>query len=117
MPRVKRGPATRQRKKNVLKKAKGAFGLRKNVFRRAKETINRGMAFATRDRRAKKREFRQLWTVRINAAAREHELSYSRLIGGLKKANVIIDRKILAELAVNDKEAFAAVANMAKSVN
>ena len=113
MPRVKRAVATNKRKKKVLKAAKGAFGLRKNVYRRAKETIQRALRFATRDRKAKKREFRQLWTVRINAEARNNEMSYSRLIGGLKKANVLIDRKMMAELAVSDKAAFAALVNVA----
>jgi large subunit ribosomal protein L20 len=114
MPRVRRSPATRKRKKKILKATKGSFGLRKNVYRRAKETVQRALQFVYRDRRNKKREFRQLWTVRINAATREHSMSYSRFIGGLKKANVLIDRKMLAELAVNDKPAFAELVKVAE---
>lgn len=115
MPRVRRSPATKKRKKKLLKAVKGAFGLRKNVYRRAKETIQRALRFATRDRKTRKREFRQLWTVRINAAVREQDMSYSRFIGGLKKANVLIDRKMMAELAVNDKPAFAALVKIAQA--
>ncbi len=117
MPRVRRSPATRKHKKKIIKAAKGAFGLRKNVYRRAKETVQRALAFAFGHRRARKKEYRQLWTVRINAAARENNVSYSRLIGGMKKANIAIDRKILADLAVNDKEAFAAIVEKALSKN
>ena len=117
MPRVKRSPATRRRKKKILKAAKGAYGLRKNVYRRAKETVQRALQYAFADRRYKKREFRQLWTVRINAAARDNNVSYSKLIGAMKKANITIDRKMLAELAVNDKAAFAAVVERALAAN
>lgn len=117
MPRVRRSPATRRRKKKIIKKAKGAFGLRKNVYRRAKETVQRALVYAYRDRRNKKREYRQLWTARINAATREYDLSYSRFINGLKKANIIIDRKILADLAVNDRKAFKALVDKATSSN
>ncbi|MBU4304678.1 MAG: 50S ribosomal protein L20 [Candidatus Omnitrophica bacterium] len=117
MPRVKRTPATKARKKKIIKGAKGAFGLRKNVYRRAKETVQRALVFAYRDRRNKKREFRQLWTARINAAVREYDLSYSRFIGGLKKAKIGLDRKMLAEMAVNDKPTFAVLVDKIKSVN
>lgn len=116
MPRVRRSPATKKRKKKIIKAAKGAFGLRKNVYRRAKETIQRALAFAQVHRKNRKREFRKLWTVRINAAVREQDMSYSRFIGALKKANILIDRKMMAELAVNDKPAFAALVNVAKQV-
>ncbi len=117
MPRVKRSPATRRKKKKILKAAKGAFGLRKNVYRRAKETVQRALVYAYQDRRSKKREYRRLWTVRINAAARDNNVSYSKLIAAMKKANIGIDRKMLAELAVNDKPAFAAVVELALSTN
>ena len=117
MPRVKRAPATKARKKKIIKAAKGAFGLRKNVYRRAKETVQRALQFAYRDRRNKKREFRQLWTVRINAAVRDKEMSYSKFIGGLKKANILIDRKMLAELAVKDKDTFASIVEKVQEAN
>ncbi len=116
MPRVRRSPATKKRKKKIIKLAKGAFGQRKNVYRRAKETIQRALQFAQTHRKTRKREFRKLWTVRINAAVREQDMSYSRFIGALKKANVLVDRKMMAELAVNDKPAFAALVNVAKEV-
>lgn len=115
MPRVKRSPATRKRKKKMLKRAKGAFALRSKVYKRAKETVERALVFAYRDRKAKKRVFRRLWTVRINAALNEFGLSYSRFMGALKKANILLDRKILAELAVNDKKAFAALVEKVKT--
>ena len=117
MPRVKRSPATKARKKKILKAAKGAFGLRKNVYRRAKETVQRALQFMYRDRKNKKREFRQLWTARINAAVREQEMSYSKFIGALKKANILLDRKMLADLAVNDKVAFAVLVSKAQEAN
>ncbi len=116
MPRVRRSPATKRRKKKVLKRAKGAFAKRSNVYRRAKETIQRALVFAYRDRKVKKRIFRRLWTVRINAALREHNASYSRFICALKKANIIIDRKMLAELAVNDKKTFTALVHKVNPV-
>lgn len=109
MPRVRRTPASKKRKKKVIKQAKGAFGLRSKLHLRAKETVQRALMFAYRDRKVKKREFRQLWMARINAALRENGLTYSRFIGALKKANIILDRKVLAELAVNDKSAFDAI--------
>jgi large subunit ribosomal protein L20 len=115
MPRAKGGPKTRQRRKKVLKKAKGYFGGRRKLFRTAKETVLRAGAFAYRDRRRKKRLARSLWIVRINAACRELGVSYSVFMNGLKKAGVLLDRKILAELAMNDPGAFAKLAEKAKS--
>ena len=115
MPRVKGGPKTRQRRKKVLKKAKGYVGGRRRLFRTAKETVLRAGAFAYRDRRAKKRRFRSLWIIRINAAARALGLSYSVFMRGLKKAGIELDRKILAELAVKDQAAFAKLAETAKA--
>jgi large subunit ribosomal protein L20 len=115
MPRAKGGAKTRQRRKKVLKKAKGYFGGRRKLFRTAKETVLRAGAFAYRDRRRKKRLARGLWIVRINAACREVGLSYSVFMNGLKKAGILLDRKVLAELAVNDPGAFAKLAEKAKS--
>ncbi|NIN34460.1 MAG: 50S ribosomal protein L20 [Gammaproteobacteria bacterium] len=115
MPRVKRGVTAHARHKKIIEQAKGYRGRRKNVFRVAKQAVIKAAQYAYRDRRNKKREFRVLWIARINAAAREHGLSYSRLIDGLNKSEIEIDRKILAELAVNDKPAFAALADQAKS--
>ena len=115
MPRAKGGAKTRQRRKKVLKKAKGYFGGRRKLFRTAKETVLRAGAFAYRDRRQKKRVARGLWIVRINAACREVGLSYSVFMNGLKKAGILLDRKVLAELAVKDPAAFAKLAERAKS--
>jgi large subunit ribosomal protein L20 len=115
MPRAKGGAKTRQRRKKVLKKAKGYFGGRRKLYRTAKETVLRAGAFAYRDRRQKKRLARGLWIVRINAACRELGLSYSKFMNGLRKAGITLDRKILAELAVNDPGAFAKLAEKAKS--
>jgi large subunit ribosomal protein L20 len=115
MPRVKRGTTARARHKKVLEAAKGYRGRRKNVYRIATQAVTRAGQYAFRDRRAKKREFRALWIIRINAAAREHGLSYSRLMNGLRKAAIEIDRKVLADLAVLDKNAFAALAEKAKA--
>ncbi len=115
MPRAKGGAKTRQRRKKVLKKAKGYFGGRRKLYRTAKETVLRAGAFAYRDRRQKKRLARSLWIVRINAACRELGVSYSVFMNGLKKAGVMLDRKILAELAMNDPSAFAKLAEKAKS--
>jgi large subunit ribosomal protein L20 len=109
MPRAKRGFKARRRRKKILKAAKGFYGGRRRLFRKAKETVQRAWVYAYRDRRQKKRAFRRLWIVRINAASRIYGLSYSRLIGGLHKANVALDRKILAELAVFDPAGFAKV--------
>jgi large subunit ribosomal protein L20 len=100
----------------VLKLAKGFVGGRRKLFRTAVETVQRALAFAYRDRKVKKRDFRKLWIVRINAAAHENGLSYSRFINGLSKASVALDRKVLADLAVSDPAGFAALANLAKSV-
>lgn len=112
--RVKGGPKTRHRRNRVLKRAKGFYGARRKLFAVAKETLDRGAAFAFVGRKLKKRQFRRLWITRINAAARLEDLSYSRLIAGLKKASIDMDRKVLADLAVNDPAAFKAVANSAK---
>jgi large subunit ribosomal protein L20 len=114
MPRVKRGVTARARHKKVLKKAKGYYGARSRTYRAAKPSVIRAGQYAYRDRRVKKREFRGLWIVRINAAAREHGLSYSRFIAGLKKAAIEIDRRVLADIALHEKEAFGALAEQAK---
>ena len=114
MARIKHSVSTRARKKRVLKAAKGYYGDRSRRYRLAKETVARALRFATRDRKVRKREFRSLWIVRINAACREVGLSYSRLMNGLKKANVAIDRKMIAEMAVNDTAAFKKLAEIAR---
>jgi large subunit ribosomal protein L20 len=115
MPRVKRGVTARARHKKVIAQAKGYQGRRKNVYRVAKQAVIRAGATAYRDRRQRKRQFRALWIARINAAARECGLSYSRLINGLNKADIDIDRKVLADIAVFDKAAFAEIAEKAKA--
>ncbi len=115
MPRVKRGVASRKRKNRILKQAKGYRGGRGNLLKSAREAVERGWRYAYRDRKQRKRQFRGLWIARINAAARQHDLSYSRLIHGLKQAGVEVDRKILAELAIADPKAFADLARLAKS--
>jgi len=115
MPRVKRGVTAHAKHKKILKKAKGYYGARRKVFRVAKQAVIKAGQYAYRDRRQRKRQFRQLWIARINAAARENGLSYSRLINGLKKAGVEIDRKVLADIAVFDKAAFTAIAEKAKA--
>jgi large subunit ribosomal protein L20 len=117
MPRVKRGFKARQRRNKVLKLAKGYRGARSKLFKSATEAVDRGLAYAFRDRRVRKRDFRALWIVRINAASRINGLSYSKLIHGLKIANVGIDRKVLADLAVSDPVGFAAIAGMAQANN
>jgi len=114
MARIKHSVSTRARKKRVLKAAKGYFGDRSRRYRLAKETVARALRFATRDRKVRKREFRSLWITRINAACREVGLSYSRLMSGLKKAHVTIDRKMIAEMAVNDTAAFKKLAEIAR---
>jgi large subunit ribosomal protein L20 len=114
MPRVKRGFKARQRRNKVLKAAKGFRGGHSKLFKTAFITLSRARMFAFRDRRARKREFRNLWIARINAAARENGLSYSKLIGGLHKTGIELDRKTLADMAVNDPAAFAKVANLVK---
>ena len=115
MPRVKRGVAARKRKHRILKQAKGYRGGRGNLLKSAREAVERGWRYAYRDRKLRKRQFRALWITRINAAAREHDLSYSRLIHGLQQAGVEVDRKILAQLAVDDPKAFGELARLAKS--
>jgi len=115
MPRVKRGVAARKRKNRILKEAKGFFGSRSKLLKTARETVHKSLKYAYRDRKQRKRDFRGLWIQRINAAAREHDLSYSRMIHGLKQAGVEVDRKILAELAVTDPKAFGDLAELAKS--
>ncbi|MGR9106195.1 MAG: 50S ribosomal protein L20 [Gammaproteobacteria bacterium] len=112
MPRVKRGVTARARHKKVLDQAKGYYGARSRVFRVAKQAVIKAGQYAYRDRRQRKRQFRQLWITRINAAARECGLSYSRFMDGLKKASIEIDRKVLADLAVRDKDAFAELAKL-----
>src|SRR5512145_911013 len=114
MPRVKRGFKARQRRNKVLKLAKGYRGARSKLFRSATEAVDRALNYAFRDRKVKKRDFRALWITRINAAARENGLSYSRLVFGLKKAEIALDRKILAQLAVSDPKGFSAVVEKAK---
>jgi large subunit ribosomal protein L20 len=114
MARVKRGVVARRRHKKILARAKGYYGARSRVFRVAKQAVIKAGQYAYRDRRQRKRQFRALWIVRINAAAREFELSYSRLINGLKKAGIGIDRKMLADIAVHDNVAFSAIAQQAK---
>jgi len=115
MPRVKRGVTARAKHKKVLAQAKGYRGRRKNVFRVAKQAVMKAGQYAYRDRRRRKREFRALWIVRINAAARQCGLSYSAFMSGLKKAAIEIDRKVLADIAVADRAAFAKLAETAKS--
>jgi large subunit ribosomal protein L20 len=114
MPRVKRGSKKTQRRKKVLNRAKGYYGTKSKAHRIAKQAVDRSLLYAYRDRRQKKRAFRSLWIVRINAAARLNGLSYNRLINGLKKAGSELDRKVLADLAVRDPQAFTAVAEVAK---
>ncbi|HJL96225.1 MAG TPA: 50S ribosomal protein L20 [SAR86 cluster bacterium] len=115
MARVKRGVQAKARHKKVLKQAKGYRGARSRTYKVAKQAVMRAGQYAYRDRRVKKRTFRSLWIIRINAAARENGLSYSKLIAGLKKASIDLDRKTLANIAVNDKEAFTKIAEEAKS--
>ncbi len=115
MARVKRGVVAKARHKKVLDKAKGYYGARRKVYRVAKQAVIKAGQYAYRDRRNRKREFRALWITRINAAARGHGLSYSRLINGLKLAEIEIDRKVLADIAVHDPEGFGAIAEQAKA--
>ncbi len=115
MPRVKRGVTAHARHKKILDRAKGYRGRRKNIYRVAVQAVTKAGQYAYRDRRQRKRQFRTLWIARINAAARECGLSYSRFINGLKKAEIAIDRKVLADIAVFDKIAFAALAEKAKA--
>ncbi len=115
MPRVKRGVVAHRRHKKILKQAKGYYGARSRIFRVAKQAVTKAGQYAYRDRRQKKRQFRALWITRINAQSRANGLSYSRLINGLKKADVALDRRVLADLAVHDKPAFAAIVEQAKA--
>jgi large subunit ribosomal protein L20 len=115
MPRVKRGVVARRRHKKILKQAKGYYGARSRIFRVAKQAVTKAGQYAYRDRRQKKRVFRALWITRINAQSRANGLSYSRLIAGLKKAEIALDRRVLADLAVHDKDAFAAIVERAKA--
>lgn len=114
MPRATSSPARNKRKKVIFRAAKGYFGGRKNLYRTAKDAVEKGWQHAYRDRKKKKRTFRRLWITRINAAARENELTYSRFMNGLKQAGVELDRKVLADLAVHSPEAFSALADRAK---
>ena len=114
MPRIKRGTVARKRRKKILKLAKGYYGAKSKLFRVANQAVMRSLSYAYRDRKQRKRNFRKLWIARINAAARTGGLSYSRFINGLKKADVQINRKVLADLAVNDKAAFARLVEVAK---
>ena len=115
MSRVKRGVTSHARHKKVLAKAKGYYGRRKNTIRVAKQAVTKAGQYAYRDRRQRKRQFRALWITRINAQSRANGLTYSRLINGLKRADVALDRRVLADLAVHDKEAFAAVVERART--
>jgi large subunit ribosomal protein L20 len=114
MPRVKRGTKRRQRRKKILERASGYFLTKSKLYRAAKESVERGLKFAYSGRKQKKRQYRSIWIVRIGAAARTHGLSYSQFISGLKKAGVELDRKVLADLAVNDANGFATLAEIAK---
>ena len=115
MARVKRGVTANRRHKKVLKKAKGYYGARSRIYRVATQAVTKAGQYAYRDRRVKKRVFRSLWITRINAKARENGMSYSQLIAGLKKAEIEVDRRVLADLAVHDKPAFNAVVDQAKA--
>ncbi len=115
MPRVKRGVVAHRRHKKILKQAKGYYGARSRVFRVAKQAVTKAGQYAYRDRRQRKRQFRSLWITRINAQSRVNGLSYSRLINGLKKADIALDRRVLADLAVHDKPAFTTIVEQAKT--
>ncbi|HCV24640.1 MAG TPA: 50S ribosomal protein L20 [Candidatus Latescibacteria bacterium] len=115
MPRTRNSVATRRRRNKVLKKARGYFGARSRLFRTAKEAVDRAQSYAYRDRRRRKRDFRRLWIARINAAARINGISYSQLIHGLGQAEIDVNRKVLADIAVRDPEAFTAIAEQAKA--
>lgn len=114
MPRVKRGITAKKKRRKILKWTKGFFGARSRLLKTATEAADRSMKYAYRDRRVRKRDFRQLWIARINAAAKLNDMTYSRFIAGIKKAGLVIDRKILADLAIYDPHAFSAIASMAK---
>ena len=115
MPRVRSNVARLKRKKQIMKAARGAYGARSKLWKAAKENVERGWKYAYRDRKNKKRDFRRLWIVRINAAAHQNDMSYSVLMNGLKKAGIAVDRKILADLAVNDPAAFTVLAEKARA--
>ena len=115
MPRVKRSVHAQKKRRKVLAQAKGYFGLKKSSYRYAKEQVEHSLVYAYRDRKNKKRTFRRLWILRINAAARQNGLSYNQFVAGLKKANIELDRKVLAEMAVSDPQGFAGIAQKAKS--
>ena len=115
MPRVRSNVARLKRKKQIMKAARGGFGARSKLWKAAKENVERGWRYAYRDRKNKKREFRRLWIVRINAAAHQHDMTYSTLINGLQKAGIEIDRKILSDIAVRDPQAFAAIAEQVRN--
>lgn len=114
MPRATNNPASRRRRKKVLKLAKGYYGGRRKLFQNANETVKRALSYAYRDRKVKKREFRQLWIARINAAARQSDLSYSRFMAGLRLAGIEVDRKILSDLAITDSASFQKYVEAAK---
>ncbi len=114
MPRATSSVARNKRKKKILKEARGQFGARSKLYRTAKNAVERGWAYSYRDRRRRKRDFRRLWIARINAGARQHDLSYSRFISGLRKADVELNRKVLADLAIREPEAFAELARIAR---
>jgi large subunit ribosomal protein L20 len=115
MTRVKRSVNAQKKRRTVLDEASGYWGLKSKTYKRAKEQVQRSLQYAYRDRRVRKREFRKLWIVRINAAARQHDMSYSQLIAGLHKAEITLDRKVLADIAVHEPAAFAAIATQAKA--
>ena len=114
MPRVKGGPKTRQRRKKRLKLAKGQYGGKSRLFRTATESVDKGQAYAYAERKKRKRNFRRLWVIRISAAIRSHGLTYSRFISALKKANVLLDRKVLSDMAIKDPAGFEKLAELAK---
>jgi large subunit ribosomal protein L20 len=115
LPRVKRSVHARKKRRKVLEQARGYWGLKHSSYRHAKEQVEHSLAYAYRDRKARKREFRRLWILRINAAARQNGLSYNQFISGCRKAEIALDRKVLADLAVSDPDAFAAIAEKAKA--
>jgi len=117
MPRVKRGPRKKERRSKILKQAKGFWGARSRNYRTAKEAVERALLYAYRDRRTRKRDFRRLWIIRIKAAAEANGLSYNRFIHGLRKLNIDLDRKILADLAVNSPQTFLRIAQKVKELN
>ncbi|HAR5683813.1 TPA: 50S ribosomal protein L20 [Staphylococcus pseudintermedius] len=115
MPRVKGGTVTRARRKKTIKLAKGYFGAKSTLYKVAKQQVMKSGQYAFRDRRQRKRDFRKLWIIRINAAARQHDMSYSRLMNGLKQAGIDVNRKMLSEIAISDEKAFAELVNQAKA--